>query len=76
MVLKLVLVEAGVAWLTGFLWRLDQAWKALRSEVPWVRRRPSAYVLDHVRITTQPLEEPENPRNLLQLLDCSRPTGC
>jgi predicted TIM-barrel fold metal-dependent hydrolase len=58
-----------VAWLPGFHWRLDQAWKALRSEVPWVKRRPSDYVLEHVRITTQPLEEPENPRHLLQLLE-------
>ena len=67
--LRLVLVEGGVAWLPAMLWRMDQVWKALRSEIPWVRRRPSEYVLEHVRVTTQPLEEPENPRDLVRLLE-------
>jgi len=67
--LRIVLVEGGVAWLAPLLWRLDSYWKALRSEVPWVRRPPSEYVRDHVRLGTQPLERPDDDRHLLALLD-------
>jgi predicted TIM-barrel fold metal-dependent hydrolase len=67
--LKLVLVEGGVAWLAPMLWRLDSYWKALRSEVPWVKRPPSEYVLDHVRLGSQPLERPDDDRQLLQIFD-------
>ncbi len=62
-------VEGGVAWLPAMLWRMDAYWKALRIEVPWVRRKPSEYVLDHVRLGTQPLERPDDDRELLQMFD-------
>ena len=62
--MRLVLVEAGVAWLAPMLWRLDKNWKGLRREIPWVRRLPSDYVKDHVRLTTAPFDAPENPRQL------------
>jgi predicted TIM-barrel fold metal-dependent hydrolase len=67
--LRIVLVEGGVAWLAPLLWRLDSYWKALRSEVPWVRRPPSEYVRDHVRLGTQPLERPDDDRHLLAVLE-------
>jgi predicted TIM-barrel fold metal-dependent hydrolase len=66
---RVVLVEGGVSWLAPLIWRLDQEWKALRSEVPWVRRRPSDYLRDHVRLTSQPLERPDDDRHLLQMLE-------
>jgi predicted TIM-barrel fold metal-dependent hydrolase len=67
--LKFVIVEGGVAWLPPLLWRLDKNWKGLRSDTPWVKRKPSEYVLDHVRLTTQPLEEPDDPRHLRRLFE-------
>ncbi|GAB4461985.1 MAG: amidohydrolase family protein [Armatimonadaceae bacterium] len=67
--LKLVLVEAGIVWLVHTMWRLDKNFKALRSTTPWLKRRPSEYILEHVRLTTQPLEEPDNPDHLLQIFD-------
>jgi predicted TIM-barrel fold metal-dependent hydrolase len=66
---RVVLVEGGTAWLPGLMWRLDAEWKALRTEVPWVKRRPSEYLRDHVRLTTQPVEQPDNDRYLLQMLE-------
>lgn len=66
---RLVLAEGGVSWLPTLMWRLDAEWKALRSEVPWVTKLPSAYLHDHVRLTSQPLEQPENPKDLLTILE-------
>jgi len=67
--LRVVFVEGGVAWLAPLMWRLDSYWKALRSEVPWVKQPPSHYLRDHVRLGTQPLERPDDDRHLLALFD-------
>jgi predicted TIM-barrel fold metal-dependent hydrolase len=66
---RVVLVEGGVAWLPALLWRLDAEWKALRSEVPWVTKLPSAYLRDHVRLSSQPIERPADDRQLLAILE-------
>jgi uncharacterized protein len=73
--LRVVLLEVGFAWLPHLLWRFDKNWKALRSEVPWVRRPPSAYIRRHVRFSSQPLERPasdEQFQRLLQIVDAER----
>jgi predicted TIM-barrel fold metal-dependent hydrolase len=67
--LKVGIVEAGFAWLPHFLWRMDSNWKGLRRETPWVRRPPSDYVREHIRVTTQPMYEPEKRSHLLEMFD-------
>lgn len=70
--LRVIVAEGGFAWLPDVMWRLDKDWEALRDEVPWVKRRPSEYVLDHVRLTTQPMVEPPQREQLHALLEMVR----
>jgi predicted TIM-barrel fold metal-dependent hydrolase len=59
--LKVVLIESGVTWLPGFLWRFGKFWRGLRTEVPWVDRAPWEIVRDHFRLTIQPFDAPDDP---------------
>ena len=65
--LKFVFTEGGVSWFSHVMWRMDKDFRSLRSTVPWLKRLPSEYMLDHVRFTTQPLEEAETADQQLQM---------
>jgi predicted TIM-barrel fold metal-dependent hydrolase len=67
--LKFVAIEGGVAWLPHVMWRMDKNYKSLRASAPWLKGRPSEYIREHVRLTTQPIEEPDEPRNLVRLVE-------
>ena len=67
--LKVVNVECGFAWMPWYLWRMDSDWKGLRHQAPWVKRPPSEYVKDHVRVNTQPIDEPDNERDLEKIIE-------
>jgi predicted TIM-barrel fold metal-dependent hydrolase len=67
--LKVVLIEGGFAWLSPLMWRLDRAWSLLREEVPHLTRPPSAYVREHLWLTSQPMEEPPRKEQFRELLD-------
>lgn len=67
--LRIVLAEAGFAWLPAWMWRLDKEWRGLRREVPWVKRPPSAYIREHMRATIQPIDAPPTAEQLHQVLE-------
>jgi uncharacterized protein len=67
--LKFVFIESGSAWVPTLAWKLDESWQYLREEVPWAKRRPSDVIREHMRFTTQPLEQPASGRDLHQILD-------
>jgi uncharacterized protein len=49
--------EFGIGWVPSVVWRLDAEYRLLKLESPWVKRLPSEYVRDHIRFSTQPIEE-------------------
>lgn len=67
--LRVALIEGGFAWLPSLMWRLDKHWKRLRDEVPHLKQLPSEIIREHMWVTTQPMEEPANPRHLLQVIE-------
>jgi predicted TIM-barrel fold metal-dependent hydrolase len=67
--LKVVMVEGGWTWLPHVLWRMDRDWRSLRIELPWLTRRPSEIMQEHVWMGTQPWEEPDDPSHFGKLID-------
>jgi predicted TIM-barrel fold metal-dependent hydrolase len=67
--LRVLMTEAGVAWMTSFMWRLDKHWMRLKSETPHLKRLPSEYIRQQVWVSTQPIEEPDRREQLLETID-------
>ncbi|KHF37969.1 amidohydrolase family protein [Halalkalibacter okhensis] len=67
--LKVVLAEGGFTWMPPLMWRFDKNWKGLRRDVPWVDRYPSEIIKEHFKLTIQPLDEPENPKYLAEVIE-------
>lgn len=67
--LKILFLEGGWTWLPHVMWRMDRDWRSTRVEIPWVTERPSHYIREQVWFGTQPLEEPDNPDHLTQMIE-------
>jgi predicted TIM-barrel fold metal-dependent hydrolase len=67
--LRILLIESGFAWVPALCWRLDAQWRKLKSEVPHLTKAPSEYVKQNIWYTTQPIDEPERPRDLAKIID-------
>lgn len=67
--LRIIFVEGNVAHFAPFAQRLDYHWSTLSSEVPDLRRKPSEYIADHIWASTQPMDEPEKPQHLVELIE-------
>jgi predicted TIM-barrel fold metal-dependent hydrolase len=68
---RIVLVEGGVSWAASLRWALDSAFELLSGELE-LQARPSEYLDEHVWFTTQPVEEPDDPAQLLQAIAHAR----
>ena len=51
------------------MWRLDKEWKGLRSDIPWVKRPPSEYMREHLRLTIQPCDAPDDREQMAQIIE-------
>jgi predicted TIM-barrel fold metal-dependent hydrolase len=67
--LTVVLAEFGATWLAPIMWRMDDKWRSLRVDMPWLKEPPSDVVRKHVRLTTQPLEDLPKPGYLAQIFE-------
>jgi len=66
--LRIAVTEAGVSWVPFLMWKLDKEYLERRREVPFLEERPSHY-LKRWFFATQPIEEPENLRELATLME-------
>jgi predicted TIM-barrel fold metal-dependent hydrolase len=73
--LKVVMVELGWSWAMPLAWRMDHAYRVMGSEVPDLQRLPSQYLADHFWYTTQPMEEPDQPEHLDEVIGVFEATG-
>lgn len=65
--LRFGFIEGGICWAPYVMGRLDRLYTALKAEVPYLTKRPSEYILDNCYFSTQPIEEPDNHEQLLQM---------
>lgn len=66
---RVVFSEFGFSWVGPMMWRMDTAWQRGGGSDGLLACPPSEYVLNQMRFTTQPFDEPENPSHLRPLLD-------
>jgi uncharacterized protein len=67
--LRVVLVEGGFSWVAPMMWRLDNLWHQSPDQFNSLKHEPSYYLRRHVRVTSQPIEEPDNLRDLHKFMD-------
>jgi predicted TIM-barrel fold metal-dependent hydrolase len=67
--LKVAFIEYGFSWLLPLLWRMEREWRNFRFDTPWVKRSPREYVKEHMRFSTQPMDEPDRVQDLWQLIE-------
>jgi uncharacterized protein len=73
--LRICLVGAGVTWIPSFLLRFELVYRALRREVPWVRKPIRAYFDEQIRIATYGLERPGAGEFVSRLIDVQPEIG-
>jgi predicted TIM-barrel fold metal-dependent hydrolase len=51
------------------MWRMDAMYEARKAELPHLKKKPSEYVYDHIWLSTQPLDFPEDRSELGKALE-------
>ena len=67
--LRVVFTEAGIGWVPYMMWRMDKYHREYRRTVPILERPPSEYIRERMWFATQPIEEPEEPREMVQTIE-------
>jgi hypothetical protein len=67
--LRVVFTEAGIAWVPYMMWRMDKYYNEYRRLVPFLEKRPSEYIRERMWFATQPIEEPDDPRDLVATIE-------
>jgi predicted TIM-barrel fold metal-dependent hydrolase len=62
------MIESGFSWAPSLGWRMDKQWQRSRKETPHLKRPPSEYLRQHFWFCTQPMEEPEDPAHLHDII--------
>ena len=66
--LRIVFVEHAFTWILPLMWRMDAIYEARKSWMD-IKRKPSEYVKDHIKFTTQPLDYPEDKTELTRAFE-------
>lgn len=66
--LRVVFVEHAFTWILPLMWRMDAIYEARKSYVS-IKRKPSEYVKEHIKFTTQPLDYPEDKTELTRAFE-------
>jgi predicted TIM-barrel fold metal-dependent hydrolase len=66
---RVVFVEGGFLWYRPLLGRLSRDWPAKSVDLPAGGRTPFELAREHVRWTTQPVEEADRPREIASLME-------
>jgi uncharacterized protein len=67
--LKVLFAEWGFTWVPSLVWRMNLAWRAYRSSAPWLKRWPVEVVHQHLKFTSQPVEDPPDNQELVRLVE-------
>ncbi len=67
--LRVMILENGFSWVVPLMWRMDAGWRRNRFEVPWLKRWPSEYVRDHIRLSSQPLDDSPDATELYRQIE-------
>jgi predicted TIM-barrel fold metal-dependent hydrolase len=67
--LRLAWIETGFTWLLPLMWRLDNNWRDLGHEVPLLKRAPSEYIKEHMRFSTQALDDVTPFTDLVRVME-------
>jgi len=54
--MRVAVMEAGFTWVPTWGWRMNQKWKGMRREVPWLDRPPFDIIREHFRFSTAPTD--------------------